>query len=714
MQSHTLSPLLHGLNPAQRSAVVHDHSQNGPLLLLAGAGSGKTSVLVKRILWLLQVENCVPESILGLTFTAKAAGEMLERVQDQAGPMGQFVRLSTFHSLALRLLREHSKGVANWKRLGFRMAPVPMEHAAEGWEQNLVALGLRLERDQLFDITLSKTIQEKLMPLREQFLQTGQVVFEDLIWLAISLLEDHRDVQTEIRNRWKTVLVDEYQDINPSQYRLVRAILGDSQRLFVVGDDDQAIYGFRGADIGNIHRFQKDYSGATVLRLEWNYRSTEPIIALANRIFPNKPLALRKVLRPGNLRKDSLFQEASPVVFWESPHAGEEWAKILGTMEQLRSHYGLQWSSFAILVRYNRQGNWFRKALERASIPSGENGVQVETVHSSKGLQYPIVFYAGLAQDLTPAALEGSRKAKRQQSEEERRLFYVGVTRAEARLYLLFCKHRHWQGKMRLFRPSPYLRYMAPPLRPGFLEKRNLMLWKIFVFARQLIYMGLSMLQFVWARFVQRVEMEPWVDAKLDAWARFSLRIMSMEIKPKQVGNAASVDWSRPVFVIANHQSYADIPTVLVTLQRKLGFVAKKELGRIPFLGYWMLQIGCLMIQRGKAGVGNEVNDAIRSMPKAPNLVIFPEGTRSKNGKMGSFKSGAFRMAMDHEGIMLPLTIQGTRAGWEARKHAGAQEVVCTVLEPLDVKKLKEENPSLNHKDLMNLARKRLEEALIN
>jgi len=474
-------------------------------------------------LWLLQVENCAPESILGLTFTAKAAGEMLERVQNQAGPMGQFVRLSTFHSLALRLLRERIKGVANWKRMGFQFAPVPMEHAAEGWEQSVVALGLRMERDQLFDITLSKSIQDKLKPLREQFLQAGQVVFEDLIWLAIALLEEHSDVQTEIRNRWKTVLVDEYQDINSSQYRMVRAILGDSQRLFVVGDDDQAIYGFRGADIGNIHRFRQDYTGATVLRLEWNYRSTVPIIALANRIFPNKPLALRKVLRPGNLRKDSLFQEASPVVFWESQHAGEEWAKILGTMEQLRSHYGLPWSSFAILVRYNRQGNWYRKALERASIPSGENGVQVETVHSSKGLQYPVVFYAGLAQDLTPAALEGSRKAKRQQSEEERRLFYVGVTRAEARLYLLFCKHRHWQGQMRPFRPSPYLRCMAPPLLPGLLEKRTPMLWKIFVFARQLIYMGISMLQYVVARFVKRVEMEPWVDAKLESWARFSL-----------------------------------------------------------------------------------------------------------------------------------------------------------------------------------------------
>ena len=157
-----------------------------------------------------------------------------------------------------------------------------------------------LERERLFDDSLPVSLKRKLSKLREPVLESGRVVFEDLIYLAIQLLEGDAEARSHFQSMWTEILVDEYQDINPSQYRMVKALLGDRKSLFVVGDDDQAIYGFRGADIGNINRFCDDFKESTLIRLEWNYRSTSNILHLANRIFENKPLRLRKVLRAGN------------------------------------------------------------------------------------------------------------------------------------------------------------------------------------------------------------------------------------------------------------------------------------------------------------------------------------------------------------------------------------------------------------------------------
>ena len=257
------------------------------------------------------------------------------------------------------------------------------------------------------------------------------------------------------------MLVDEYQDINPSQYLLVRAILGENQNLFAVGDDDQAIYGFRGADIGNVFRFCKDFPHSTLLRLEWNYRSVPQVLNLANNIFQEKPLLLRKTLRAGNNSPKPIFLENRPPEIWVSDDPQTEMLRIVAKIRELREAYDLEFQNFAILVRYNRQRLYYEEALADFCIPvfreaEGDepevSGVHIETVHGSKGLQYTVVFYAGLAEKLTPGATEGSRKQKKLQLDEEKRLFYVGVTRAEAVLFLLYCKKRFWKGKLSKFK----------------------------------------------------------------------------------------------------------------------------------------------------------------------------------------------------------------------------------------------------------------------
>ena len=267
-----------------------------------------------------------PEKILALTFTAKAAAEMRERVQKLFPDAG--VRLCTFHSLALFILKSkvpvmltmerrsrNKSGMTSEERrsptksgmtaeaysscpayelVGFKKMPVPTESADKSFMQELAKVGgrkFRFSREELFSDAHPAKLLKKLEPLRNRVLESGQVVFEDLIYQAIHLLENHESARTFFQNQWTEILVDEYQDINPSQYRLVKALLGERKSLFVVGDDDQAIYGFRGADIGNINRFRDDFKESSLIRLEWNYRSVANILHFSNRIFENKPIA---------------------------------------------------------------------------------------------------------------------------------------------------------------------------------------------------------------------------------------------------------------------------------------------------------------------------------------------------------------------------------------------------------------------------------------
>ncbi len=716
--------LLKGLNSDQRAAVLHDHEKNGQLLILAGAGSGKTSVLTKRIQYRILC-GVQPEKILALTFTAKAAAEMRERVQKLFPNAG--VRLCTFHSLALFMLKSkvptkfieqgRSERVATrpfdeaqgpcafaYELVGFKKMPVPTESADKSFMQELANVGrhfggrkFRFSREELFSDAHPAKLLKKLEPLRERVLESGQVVFEDLIYQAINLLENHEEACAYFQNQWSEILVDEYQDINPSQYRLVKALLGERKSLFVVGDDDQAIYGFRGADIGNINRFRDDFKDSSLIRLEWNYRSVPNILHFSNQIFQNKPIHLRKVLRAGNMNGSGgspIFKENREPEIWVSEDPVEEMQKIITSIKLLRESYDLRWKNFAILVRYNRQRLYYEEALREAQLPIAgtevengellEDGIHVETVHASKGLQYAVVYYAGMSEGLTPGTCTGTREQRQKQLDEERRLFYVGVTRAESFLVLLYCKRRYWKGRL------------AKLKRSRFLPKENLkteidmpvILFRIYAAARILLFMLEYIVKIAFMYVFRRKDLDPWLEEKIQKFSWFCMRMIRVDLTIEDQAQLAKVDWNRPVFVMGNHRSYLDIPIAFLALQRTVGFIAKTQLQRIPILNFWMHKIGCVFINREKGGGAEIIQKAVQS-GKMPRLFIFPEGTRSKREGMVAFKSGCFRLAVEANAIILPIVTKGSDEAWEHRKNCKLRPVNVKILEPIDTVEFK-------------------------
>ena len=716
--------ILAGLNSDQRAAVLHDFEKGAQLLVLAGAGSGKTSVLTKRIQYRI-LSGEPPEKILALTFTAKAAAEMRERVQALFPDAG--VRLCTFHSLALFMLRQVVGGRPAYELLGFKAPPTPRDAPDRDFMAQISKLHIKaFSREDLFSDSVPASTQAKLAKLREGVLESGQVVFDDLIYLAIRLLETSAEACAFFRDMWEDIMVDEYQDINPPQYRMVRLLLGDRKNLFVVGDDDQAIYGFRGADIGNINRFCDDFKDCTIIRLEWNYRSVPGVLHFANEIFTNKPLRLRKVLRAGNPRGSGgnpLFRENRDVEIWDSDNPVEEMMRIVMRMKELREGYDLHWKDFAILVRYNRLRLYYEEALRDALIPVAgegedgegevvEDGVHVETVHASKGLQYAVVFYAGLAEGLTPGECLGNHEERKKQLDEERRLFYVGVTRAEAYLILLYCRRRFWKGRLRNMRRS---RFLPKQMKDEGYMRMPLFLFRIRVVVGALGYMFVHIPLFLYMSFFKRKDADRWLEYKIQCFSRFCMKILRVNLTVLDQANLAKVDWTRPVFVMGNHGSYVDIPVAFIALERKTGFIAKSDLLRIPFLGFWMKRVGCICVDRQKSGAAKLVHEAVKhNLQSAPLIFVFPEGTRSKTGKLSPFKSGGFRFSVETDAIVLPIVIKGTRQVWEGRVSSAPCDVSVRILEPIDVAALKKERGGVldPKKDLMPMVRKAMEDNL--
>jgi DNA helicase-2/ATP-dependent DNA helicase PcrA len=289
--------LLNHLNPAQKAAVLHGE---GPLLILAGAGSGKTRVIVHRIAYLIKKLGVPPWQILAVTFTNKAAGEMKERVEKLLGG-GELPLISTFHSACVRILRRdiHHLGYQNnfviyddkdseklikeilaEMNLDEKKFPARLFAAAIDDAKNA---GKRAE-----DISGGDYFREKVSIVyatyQERLRKSNALDFNDLVLLTVRLLEKAPEVLERYRDRFRWILVDEYQDTNVIQYRLIRLLADPRRNLCVVGDDDQSIYRWRGADIGNILNFEKDFSGVKVVKLEQNYRSTQNILAAAGKV----------------------------------------------------------------------------------------------------------------------------------------------------------------------------------------------------------------------------------------------------------------------------------------------------------------------------------------------------------------------------------------------------------------------------------------------
>ena len=265
------------------------------------------------------------------------------------------------------------------------------------------------------------------------------------------------------------------------------------------------------------------------------------------------------------------------------------------------------------------------------------------------------------------------------------------------------------KGRLRKFKKSRFL-----PRTPGFSQGclMPLILFKIKVVLFVLAYMFLHMLVMPFVVVFRHRDVNLWVDKKIQAFARFCMKVLKIDLEIDNQAILSKVDWTRPVFVMGNHNSYADIPIIFLAIERTIGFIAKAELRFIPFLGFWMHRIGCVLINREKRGGAALIREAM-AKGKAPRLFIFPEGTRGKDENMVPFKSGGFRLAIETEATILPIYIKGSGFAWEHRKSSARCKVTATVLEPLDVKALAAEKGTLDpRKDVMHVVRERMEAAV--
>jgi DNA helicase-2/ATP-dependent DNA helicase PcrA len=364
------------LNPEQRDAVWHGE---GPLLILAGAGSGKTRVLTARIARLLDEGEAAPWEILAVTFTNKAAGVMRERIAGMVGEEPRGLWMGTFHSIAARLLRregshlEIDPGFTIYDEDdSIRAIRTAMEEAGidpQRWSAGAVRARISQAKNGLvraaeyeaeaFDLAARTTA--KVYPEYERILRRSNALdFDDLLLNAVRLLEEHEEVGQEYAYRFRHVLVDEYQDTNHAQYRMVRSLAAAHGNICVVGDDDQSIYGWRGADLRNILDFERDFPGARVLRLEENYRSTRAILEVANCVIANNRARKEKRLRTAR-------EAGDPVAIVRVPDERAEASWTVREIEALSGRYGHE--ECAVLYRTNAQSRPYEDALRRAGIP---------------------------------------------------------------------------------------------------------------------------------------------------------------------------------------------------------------------------------------------------------------------------------------------------------------------------------------------------------
>lgn len=365
------------LNPRQREAVEHFE---GPLLVLAGAGSGKTKVLTCRIAHLVDVHGVDPQRILAVTFTNKAAQEMRSRVRALLGGEPAGMWMGTFHSLGARLLRRYAT------RLGWspRFTIFDAEDAErqvrrvmdtirlrKKWKPEAVHGAISSAKNQLVDsqeyagVAFDPFARDvaQVYPLYQQALRESNAFdFDDLLMKPVELLRSHPDVLAELRERFLFALVDEYQDTNHAQYVLLETLTRGHGNLCVVGDDDQSIYGWRGADIRNILEFEKDFPRARVIRLEQNYRSTATILDVANAVIAEN------VQRKGK----QLFTEnaqGAPVTLLRAADEEDEATWVVGEIERARAADERAYGDVAVLYRTNAQSRALEEALRRAGLP---------------------------------------------------------------------------------------------------------------------------------------------------------------------------------------------------------------------------------------------------------------------------------------------------------------------------------------------------------
>ncbi len=376
--SDPIATLTDGLTDPQRRAVVH---RGGPLLIVAGAGSGKTRVLTRRIAHLIATGDAAPWQILAITFTNKAADEMRRRVVELVGPRAERMWVSTFHSACVRILRAHGD------RLGYRGSFTIYDDADSRRLVELVCRELDVDvkrlppRSILGQISQAKSRQQGPAEYREaaatifdrrvadvfdryqqRMVAANAMDFDDLLLNAVRLFREHPDVLEHYRGRFAHVLIDEYQDTNPVQNALAVLLAGGHRSIVVVGDSDQSVYRFRGADISNILDFEQAFPDATVVTLDQNFRSTQTILDAANAVIANNVSRKPKTLWTEG-------GEGERITRYRAEDESDEASWVANELGRLHREHGLAWGGMAVFYRTNAQSRALEEALVAAEVP---------------------------------------------------------------------------------------------------------------------------------------------------------------------------------------------------------------------------------------------------------------------------------------------------------------------------------------------------------
>jgi len=374
-----MQEILKGLNDKQYEAVINTE---GPCLVIAGAGSGKTKVLTHKIAYLMQEKNVAPWNILAITFTNKAANEMKERIAGLVGEQAKDLWMGTFHSICVKILRSHIE------KIGFSSSFIIFdtsdqrtmikrcikeldlddkmftERAVQSEISN--AKNEMLEPDQYSARAKGDFRKEKIAQVFEKYQknlkENNAIDFDDIINFTIKILNENPEIKEYYSNKFQYVLVDEYQDTNKAQFTLVKLFAENNRNITVVGDNDQGIYSFRGADISNILNFERDFKNAKIIKLEQNYRCTGNILKIANSVIKNNETKYEKKLwtenEVGNLPK-----------IYSADNEYDEGNYIVEQIEHLRRQEGMKYSDFAVLYRMNTQSRAIEQILGREGIP---------------------------------------------------------------------------------------------------------------------------------------------------------------------------------------------------------------------------------------------------------------------------------------------------------------------------------------------------------
>ena len=484
---------LSNLNAAQRKAVEHN---GGHLLIVAGPGTGKTHTLTQRILRTRQ--NADASDILAITFTNKAANELRQRLFAQSENLDN-VFVGTFHSFCLKLLREFIEHT-NLSR-DFRIAsPEDVAALAKNlWpEKTQRQRNDCLERiSRLKSQTQNKEDFPEFISFNELLRRQSLIDFDDILQETYQLLKTNEAITKQLRREYRSIFVDEYQDINALQHGLLKILVDEDVELTAIGDPNQAIYGFRGSDVGFFESFTRDFMPALKLELSENYRSTQNLLTASSQVIEkgnsfSVPEITAKIYSQGRLTIHQAHSEKA-----EAEYVVHQVEKMVGGTSLFSKDSGRvtdftmtprSFGDVAILYRLNAQKHELKKAFERSGIPyqvAGEEKnrnnpdenlsqeqrderalnqyeeavaynaekVSLMTLHASKGLEFAVVFIVGCEETILPLALEEMKG----DPEEERRLFYVGMTRAKESLYLLHARKRQLFGKTRENQASPFL-----------------------------------------------------------------------------------------------------------------------------------------------------------------------------------------------------------------------------------------------------------------